>query len=1025
MTGYGKSFSRGLEFLTVAALLIASCSQEPHVAAPDASEPAFEDGDGSVATEDDGSGAPADDADGAMVEEGTTPVDDLDPALEEGRGPSACADRICGADRRELPRGSAAQRSSPATVIPEPPRIERVLRHAELASPDCLADCPSGAGPDHACSGDCRGRVTAPSLPAHRTTTDGRLALTGGGRAAISASRLDGLSDSPLVTRGADLHERAFSRERDIDVSGSRLPAGMIARGPTPNRFFCAEDQAPARCGEDDCYDLTLVEEWQAEAGDCPNGWAVCGRLAALPIHVRVRDPKSADALVVEARATGDWTASPAYPANTAEPIPTADGRLLVFRLLGGHPLPAGIGMDYAFVKDDGTTMRGRYSLSYAYSETPCDVRGWFATNAAGAYPSMRPWSTAHYDRRLGKYGLAAYPLRDAYGRAFAEGDLVRGSYPWMDRHGNNVFFSTILPDGTADSGATRHPMSVEHPGLGLATGRTPTGFAVAGSWTHGKIVMLDGVLNNEDYSIDAGDTRRLELYRTASGIPINVRVDGNSNTRAFETPGTRGNAQHMESLENTHAMHLGMRPVSARDVVWTMARGDALQEVVFDDMLDPHVLLFAPMNAAWRMPRELGADEQGSGTRRGFYRDGFSFANGAFTHDPATIELQNAATSPDLAVPTHGSIHGDARIEPVAQGGLEGRGLWLEPDAAARFAFPAGRPLPRASFYLSTFFDSREPLTGGRRLLTLESEAGVTRVIAHPGGLSVHRKLAAEVEIASFPVSAGHPWRADGWHHVGVLFGADRLVTVFVDGDPVGAQRMTKAVELGSGPRVVLGGSDHDFAGARGWYDELRLVLAGDPSQLEGAASIELLCNYARGTMASVAETSARYAAAEQAGAVRQRAASLGLHVAEGRRLRCITDHTADLTVRLPLPEGERSLRTQILEALAGNAQLHAGAPRPDTTGNAFCLSCHDDPGSDARRPDGLSLAALVPSPLPVERDPRTQPGQPYSRWEQTALVSGVIPAGWFTSLHGVAVPEQQLLLDASRPVLDWLLRE
>lgn len=946
--------------------------------------------------------------------------DVLDPALEEGAGPSGCAESLCGADRTELPAGTVRRRSAPETVVPEPPRIERILRQSELANPGCLSDCPAGAGEGHACSRDCEGRVIQPSLPAFRTTTDGRVALTGGGRAAVSASRLDGRNARPLVERGLSLHQQAFSRELDIDASGARVPPGRLGRSGSPDRFFCGVDQAPRACGDDDCYDVVLVEDWQGSGdAECPNGWRVCGRFAAAPVRIRVRDPKTADAVVVEARTTGDWTASAPYPAHTAEPIATADGRLVVFRLLGGHPLPRGVGMTYDFVRDDGSVHRGgRYSLSYVYSDDPCDVRAWFSTTADGAFRNLRPLSAAHYDRRLSRYGFAAYPLRDAYGEPFAEGDLVRGSYPWMDRHGNNVFFSTILPVGIRDeTGESRFPMGIEHPRLGRPTSRSPRGFAVAGSWTHGKIVMLDGVLNNEDYGIDAGDTRRFGLYRSAGGAAVSARVDGNSNNRAFGTPGTRGNTQHMESLENTHAMHAGMAPVTPRDVVWTLARGDVLEEVVFDDMVDPHVVLFAPMNAAWRMGRTLGGGEQAFGSRRGGYRDGFRQEGGVFVHDPSEIELQNAATSPVLPVARRGVVRGEARVEPVAQGGVHGRGLWLEPEASARFDFPDDEVFPDRAFYLSTFFDARASLAGGRRLMALRAGESTVHVVVHPGGVSVHRGD----RIASLPVGVDHPWRRDGWHHVGALFEAGE-VTILIDGDPIG-QAAFPAVTLGAGARVILGGEGGGFPGARGWTDELRLVVAGAPSQLDGPSSVELLCNYARGTMASLGPASDRYVDAERSPAVRARAAAAGMLLPTERRLRCVTDYSRDLSVSVRLPEGERSLREELLERLAGDATLRRGSPRPDTRGNAFCASCHV--ASDPLRPAGLALDALAAGDVPVERDARAQPGQPYARWSRPPLAHGSIPAGWLQGSGGAPTPSRALSLDAPQPILEWLLPE
>ncbi|MCC1498400.1 hypothetical protein, partial [Alcanivorax sp. 1008] len=65
---------------------------------------------------------------------------------------------------------------------------------------------------------------------------------------------------------------------------------------------------------------------------------------------------------------------------------------------------------------------------------------------------------------------------------------------------------------------------------------------------------------------------------------------------------------------------------------------------------------------------------------------------------------------------------------------------------------------------------------------------------------------------------------------------------------------------------------------------------------------------------------------------------------------------------------------------------------PRPDSSGNPFCLSCHTDDGS-GHRPASLLVDALIPSSLLMQDDPRRQPIQP------PAKVYGNLPAGtWGT---------------------------
>jgi hypothetical protein len=944
----------------------------------------------------------------------------LDPALEVGPGPSGCPDSLCGSDRTELPRSAPPRSGAPVTVVPEPPRIERRLRMSEPSNPACNST-------NAATGDDCVGRRLGPVLPAFRTSTDGRIALTGDAiTARVSVSMLDGFPTRPLIRRGVGLE--AFSPDVPIEILSDDA-----RRRPSGDRFLCGANQAPKPNQDRDCYDLTMIEDWQDDEA-CGGA---CGRYASIPIRVCVANPKSPDARVVVARTNGPWTVAQRYPAHTNEQIVTADGRLVVFRLIGSGSDESevqGVGMPFGFRRADGNVQpTAVYSLAYSYSANPCDVQAWFA-HTGDFYENLRPLSSAHYDTRLAAYGFAAYPLRDAYGVPFVEGDLVRGSYPWIDRDGNNMVFSTIRPSmRVGQTDVRRYPTAKQYPGASDTENRSPRGFAIAGSWTQGKMVMLDNLLNNEDYGFDAGDTRLLGLYKTASGVSIAARVDGNSNTRAYATGGVRferGNSQHIESLQNTFAMHSAMAPVTPRDVAWTFSRGDFLEEVAFDDMIDPHVVLLAPMDAAWRNARTISANEGPAAARAGIYRDGFSISDGQFVHNPAAIDLQNAATSPVYPMPTHGEVLGAARLEPIAQGGIEGRGMWLEGDAALSFPFPADHPLPDRTFYAGVFVDVRTALTGGRHVLGVRGANGTAHVVLHPGGVSVQNERTTGLEIGSYPVAADHPYRqragnAGSWHHVGVLFARSGEVTVLIDGDPIGAKTFSAPLTLGAGAVLTVGGAFGSIAGIRGWVDEARLVTSGAVSALEAPESIELLCNYARGTMSRVLDTDSDFALAERAPLTRARAEALGLTVPVDQRIRCVTNYTGDHRVSVA-DRGTRALRQLILHTLSGDGTLHVGMPRPDTQGNAFCTSCHIGRALDADRPTGLLTSALTfKAGVAVEDDPRTQPAQPWARRGQPAFAHGIIPQGWVTSIHGVSLPTSRRVLTDPYPVLSWVLRE
>ena len=84
------------------------------------------------------------------------------------------------------------------------------------------------------------------------------------------------------------------------------------------------------------------------------------------------------------------------------------------------------------------------------------------------------------------------------------------------------------------------------------------------------------------------------------------------------------------------------------------------------------------------------------------------------------------------------------------------------------------------------------------------------------------------------------------------------------------------------------------------------------------------------------------------------------------------------------------------------------AGTPRPDSSGNAFCHSCHT-----ASSVLGLGLEALNPNGINLEDDLRRQPSQPPMR------VGGVIPPNWL----GPGVPADLILAPAEGYPLDVLI--
>ena len=111
-------------------------------------------------------------------------------------------------------------------------------------------------------------------------------------------------------------------------------------------------------------------------------------------------------------------------------------------------------------------------------------------------------------------------------------------------------------------------------------------------------------------------------------------------------------------------------------------------------------------------------------------------------------------------------------------------------------------------------------------------------------------------------------------------------------------------------------------------------------------------------------------------------------------------------------MPPGTTSLREAINFP---EGPLRSGAPRPDSSSNEFCRTCHT-----ATSFGGLTLEALeLRADVPADDDPRRQPLQPLRR------VFGNVPAGWIPAgatrpggpTEAVQAPPEGIVVDA------WLL--
>ncbi|TNE88555.1 MAG: hypothetical protein EP330_14380 [Deltaproteobacteria bacterium] len=762
-----------------------------------------------------------------------------------------------------------------------------------------------------------------------------------------------------------------------------------------PTHEFPVEGERtnPYACGTDlanDCYDIHIISSISIDTNT---------RMWGTPATIEVSNPKTVDARIANV-SLGEPVAGTTLGGafEWAEAAITIDGRLLTGRWGGAirswtHP-------------ESGESFIRRYDLGYSYldeSYEPCDITGW---------TDFHPMSHAPYDPELvGRYGLAQYPFRDSEGELIADGEDMGGSYPWVDREGANVFM-TGVPGTIHEQSKDDFPRTCVVEGCEDLTYSMDfdRGFLVAGAWTHGRLVHLDGMINNIDWSIGlAPDAHMMvDLYQDTDGTPVAARLGaGRGHSGSPPPPGHPGNENILDSQQNMPNFRPAMRHVTPRDVVWIMSSGVATDEIAFDDFLDPRAFIVSNMQAS--ITQVIDDDGRTTGVpwhHNGQVRDlelGLvsNLSPYELVHDEYDdVHIQNAATSLDFAVPAYGLVEaGTGRTEPTALGGFYGRGFWLDGVNRIRYALPA-QDLD-SDWYVGIFVDARSWDGATRALMTFPDGSSVRLVEGHTVQYVADERVLHSVEL---------PAAGEGWRHLAWFVREDhRELTLLVDGFPLDRYEARREFfGMGEGELILGRAGDRrngePDAGVRGWIDDFK-VLAHD-------VDAEVACNHAGGTLIRVDDNAAwaDTAALYPDWAHEEVAAAAGL--ATDARYACFHDYSADFAAHLGnLPEGSTSVRDAILFP---EGPLMVGAPRPDSSSNAFCLSCHHEDGKA-----GMGLGALSYTPnVPLEEDRRRQPLQPLRR------VFGNVPAGWIPADHGPGSPMEPLVAPNEGLLVDpWVL--
>ncbi len=341
------------------------------------------------------------------------------------------------------------------------------------------------------------------------------------------------------------------------------------------------------------------------------------------------------------------------------EPSVTADGRLLVLN----------VGID----------------TFYSYNKLgPCRADG---------FTTFKPIMNIPFDPDLKDYPIyqtqqdqsgQSHAFRDTNNKPIDPKVSFNFAYPWIDREGRNIFFSAsgkrkghirAIYESRSSAPAVDH----DFPPMFKPDGEAGKYVSVLGAWTQGKIVYLDNNVNFTDfgggrmywaapYWIDF----ELLLYRDRSEM---VRPRG---TRS------------MLSNENMLNHYDAVRPLIPYDVIWTLSSVNKHQaEIPFDDFMRNNLLMNLPMNASLEVYPQWNRFNAPIDEYVTMFPDD-GFVPNEMSNDPTgryigNPHLQNVSSASKqfsdsaVALPTKISLRGGARVEPVGQGGVIGKGIYLD----------------------------------------------------------------------------------------------------------------------------------------------------------------------------------------------------------------------------------------------------------------------------------------------------------------------------------------------------------
>lgn len=602
----------------------------------------------------------------------------------------------------------------------------------------------------------------------------------------------------------------------------------------------------------------------------------------------------------------GDWDGR-TFEQALLEPTTTADGMVIVIHNVNG--------------------------IFYSYNtQGPCDASGW---------REFKSIASAYQDPDVNtRYGFARNPIRDTRGETFASGTPVPGGYPWIDRAGDNIMFPAAESIAgfkvrwnedlawTQDDGSYSFSAGelAQFEDFNHANAR---GVVVVGSWTGGKEVLVDGGVNLTDwesplFNADPG-TMRLQMYEESRTVFRNI-----------------GTAR-LSSLENQLNGFDAWTPISPFDVVWMVGSSyEHNTELVFDEYMHEDALVVAHMNAQLK-PYSTVDGDLAYHDDNGFECPGSDIESTscAFRGTPV---LQNAAT---VSSPATLRLLGGAWVPPVAEGGVKGKGIFL--DGTNDHIEVTGLTGGGDGYYLGMWVDLRRGFQNVHEVLY---SLGDDAYVGIAGGEMVFVRGDDEVEVELPDVVR------DQYVHIGLAI-YPSTVDVYINGTHSGFA----PIEMPSLPSTMHIGMHEENSyfnrPVRAWVDEFRVYRLHDEDHYE-SHQLEAFCNHALGSLDDDVCSQIDVWAARDTG-------DDGLDSGLDFPAQAYAVQSCGNSVHRN--HGNGCDRGDLLEI--DGANLVADLPRPDLSDNAFCKTCHED----GHTVQGLGMGALTAGTGPYIDDERRQP--------------------------------------------------